>query len=48
MTAEAFSNEVIKEVENFNLVKNIDFKQILQDHVDAQLEYHEKVIIIYF
>ncbi|KAI8821365.1 uncharacterized protein EV422DRAFT_527934 [Fimicolochytrium jonesii] len=38
----AFSNEVIKEMDLFNAVKIDDFKDILRDYTESQMEYYEK------
>ncbi|EGF78759.1 hypothetical protein BATDEDRAFT_35712 [Batrachochytrium dendrobatidis JAM81] len=42
ITAEAFSKQVVREIDGFQAVKIQDFNKHLQDYIDAQLVYHEK------
>ncbi|KAL2919983.1 intercellular trafficking and secretion [Polyrhizophydium stewartii] len=42
ITSEAFSKEVLKEIEAFQVLKVHDFKLFLRDYVDAQLNFHER------
>ncbi|KAI9206582.1 uncharacterized protein BJ171DRAFT_421660 [Polychytrium aggregatum] len=41
-TAEAFTNEISKEMDLFEANKSMDFKEILRRSTDAQLEYHQR------
>ena len=41
-TSQSFSNQVIQELEKFNVEKQEDFKKMFKAHTFAQLEFHEK------
>ena len=46
-TSLSFSNQVIEELERFNIEKQEDFKKMFEQHTASQLKFHENGLLFW-